>query len=434
MLVWSPLFSLGGGVRLFASLIPALARQPGISRVIVPYLPDRLPGHRAGTPLPAWLTAPGVQAIALTPPRLDRFTRWQPPTHPPGRAISAVQGYARRKLLPAIWEQWTAAQLQRLTTQTAPDLLYAFWPHMAAFPALTRPDGRPLPVVCTYQDATLLDFPEIMGGAAAAAERDRARDWLTRSAVVVLSSAAVRDRLTGYWLPRWNVAAAPLRVIHHNIMPLGDPAPPTAPPFPALPPGYLLYPANLNVHKNHAGLFMAYADWNHRADHRLVLVGDSTDLLAAPDPLRRSHYWQHDRLIGLLERLDLRPDRDFHALGYVTDAAVSTLVHGAYALVIPTLSEGGGSYPFEEACSAGIPIVCADIPMLREHAAARTAQPIWFDPHSAADVRRALDALVRDYPAHRQAARAAMTDPRPTWDAIAGQYAEVMKKVTSDEG
>jgi glycosyltransferase involved in cell wall biosynthesis len=57
-------------------------------------------------------------------------------------------------------------------------------------------------------------------------------------------------------------------------------------------------------------------------------------------------------------------DRSQH-LGYVSDADLHTVVAGATALVLPSRDEGFG-LPVLEAMACDVPVVCSDIPALRE--------------------------------------------------------------------
>ena len=111
------------------------------------------------------------------------------------------------------------------------------------------------------------------------------------------------------------------------------------------------------------------------------------------------------------------------------DEWVEPLITGAAALVMPSLNEGGGEFPVEEALAAGTPVLCSDIPVMREHLAQRTATIGWFDPESVDSLVGALHELVADYGARRASAIAGRTDPRPSWDDVAAQYVDVFTEV-----
>jgi len=160
----------------------------------------------------------------------------------------------------------------------------------------------------------------------------------------------------------------------------------------------------------------------------LVFFGTGTDALNQTHPNWPRH-WHQVRLASLVARHQLEAGKDFFALGYTDNADVLALVSHATALVMPTLAEGGGSYPVEEALSLGVPVLCSDIPVLREHVEGRTARIGWFDPESPESIVRALDDLFDNYPAYKQSALGAMQDPRPSWDDVAAEYVAVFRTV-----
>jgi len=192
-----------------------------------------------------------------------------------------------------------------------------------------------------------------------------------------------------------------------------------------LPPQYVVLPANLSPHKNHYQLLVAWARFARRRQVPLVLFGLFTDQLSAPT----WDYWQVNRLLGVIRRSGLRAGQDFYALGQVADADVMPLIRHAAALIMQTLAEGGGSYPVEEALSVGVPVLCADIPVMREHLAQHSACIAWFDPESADSIVNALDTLFNHYDEYKQSAVRGMADPRPTWDQIAAQYVDAFLAV-----
>src|SRR5207245_8350466 len=92
----------------------------------------------------------------------------------------------RRRLWETRWD-WLHERLREITADC--DLVYAFWPHEQVYPDL----GKPL--VCTFQDATVFDFPEILGGEKTNQEYRRARTWFDRSSAVVVPSESTRATL-----------------------------------------------------------------------------------------------------------------------------------------------------------------------------------------------------------------------------------------------
>jgi len=81
-----------------------------------------------------------------------------------------------------------------------------------------------------------------------------------------------------------------------------------------------------------------------------------------------------------LEALD--PSGRLHDLGYVEAAELRALLRACRLLVYPTLFEGGG-LPVLEGWAFDTPVVCSDIPSLREKGGDAA---LYFDPGSATDV------------------------------------------------
>jgi glycosyltransferase involved in cell wall biosynthesis len=215
-------------------------------------------------------------------------------------------------------------------------------------------------------------------------------------------------------------------VIPHAILPSG--ANPTVSLDPSLlrklPERYIVYPGNITAHKNHYTLLAAWARFLGRKQYPLVLFGSDTEMLnETSSPLDS----QAARVVGLIRRKQLQQDEDFYALGYLADAYVLPLIERAAALIMPSLAEGGGSYPVEEALSLGVPVLCSDIPVMREHLAGRSAKIGWFDPESPESILRAINDLFDNYDDYKRTALNAIRDPRYTWEDIAAQYVRVFQ-------
>lgn len=164
---------------------------------------------------------------------------------------------------------------------------------------------------------------------------------------------------------------------------------------------YLLFLGNDKPHKNLDGLLAAFA--RLRASFpslSLVLAG------VAPGRVRAE---------------------GVHALGFVPDADVPPLLAGARALVLPSLAEGFG-LPVLEAQAAGTPVICSDLPALRE-AAGDAA--VFFDPHDVASMAAGIEKILRDEKLRRGLrekgrARAAAFSWRRAAERTAGLYEEIL--------
>jgi glycosyltransferase involved in cell wall biosynthesis len=418
VLIWCPHVSLGGGIRLLQQLAPAVARHPEVEAVRL-----AIPGGKVGNLNEVFR---GLDIFELSEAGGSGLLR---PWLEDGRRVLGIRGTDRLKasaryrlLSPLDGRREEARQREQLgRAAEGCDVVYCFWPQRLACPQLD------VPLACTYQDTTLIDFPEILGGAEAKRLKDLSAGWVERSTVVV-SSKATRDNLARLFGPR----AESARVIHHAILPEKE----TAAALDAAPPekfprDYIVFPAHTSASKNHHALLEAWARFGRRKESSLVLFGGGTEgLNRQPHEPEAAHDWHLLRLLGLIARHGLRAGEDFHALGYVADENVLPLVAGAKALVMPTLAEGGGSYPVEEALAVGTPVLCSDIPVMREHVGGRSAKIGWFDPYSVDSILAALEDLFDDYGAYKESAARGAADPRPTWDDVAAEYVDVFKGMT----
>jgi glycosyltransferase involved in cell wall biosynthesis len=414
ILFWCPYVNLGGGARLLARLVGAVARHRDVEWV------------RLALPEDARLV---VETAGASPEKLSVF-----PLRPRRKAFAERHG--RIVGFGGSWypESWTAARSARhdgrwrdaqvAAASEGCDLIYVFWPHVQD--AL---ESR-VPVVSTIQDVTMLDYPEIFSGPGTRREFQRLREWLLRSKMLVVSSEATRRGLARHF----GEIAHSARRIPHAISPFSPEERAAAPRLPGpFPERYLLYPGNIAVHKNHFNLLIAWSRFVRRHDLRLVLCGYSTEVFRCRAP-SWPDCWQSSRLMGIASRCGLEEGRDLTALGYVSDQALAGLIAHADALVMPSLAEGGGSFPVEEALSLGVPVLCSDIPVMREHLEGRTARIGWFDPESPDDIARAMGELLDDYDAYKRSAIEGMGDPRPSWDDVAAAYVSVFREACQRQG
>jgi alpha-1,3-rhamnosyl/mannosyltransferase len=132
----------------------------------------------------------------------------------------------------------------------------------------------------------------------------------------------------------------------------------------------------LNVRKNLARLISAFAA-ARLPDCQLVLVG--------PSDARNGDLAVHAEDLGLRDRVTFT--------GRVADADLPALLRHADAFAYVSLEEGFGVPPLE-AMAFGIPVVCSDIPALRETAAAGGA--LFAQAHEVDDIAECLTRAVTD--------------------------------------
>jgi glycosyltransferase involved in cell wall biosynthesis len=169
-----------------------------------------------------------------------------------------------------------------------------------------------------------------------------------------------------------------------------------------LPERYVLYPANMWPHKNHARLLDAFAALGD-PDLWLVLTGQT---------------YGRERLLDGRERV--------RHLGHLPQAEVAGLYRGAAALVFPSLFEGFGLPPLE-AMACAVPVaastggsigeVCGDAALL-------------FDPLETEAITEAIGRVTRDEPLRtRLRAAGPPRAARFTWAAAARRHIEAYEGV-----
>ena len=181
-----------------------------------------------------------------------------------------------------------------------------------------------------------------------------------------------------------------------------------------LPERFLLYPANTWPHKNHRLLVDAleHIEKTHGEHLPLVCTGGRDD---------RGISSEHR--IEDLEALD--PVGRVHDLGFVDTSHLRALYRECRLLVYPSQFEGGG-LPVIEGWQFDTPVVCSDIPPLREKGGNAA---LFFDPTSAVDIGETVyeawtDPTLRETLARRGRERRDLF----TWERTARAYHALYRK------
>jgi glycosyltransferase involved in cell wall biosynthesis len=269
--------------------------------------------------------------------------------------------------------------------------------------ALRRSGAAFVPLV---HDVIPLEFPEY--GRPGEAERHRRRMATVASLAdgVIVNSAATGVALAPYLSARAAVHVAPLSV--------SAPARDVGPEIGDRP--YFLCVGTIEPRKNHLLLLHLWrrlvAVHGSRAP-RLLLVGQRG--------------WENENVLDLLDRC---PALRGHVveLGTVPDTRLTGLLLGARALLMPSFAEGFG-LPVAEALTHGTPVLCSDLPALRE---AGGVVPDYLDPLDAPG----WSAAVLDYAADCSPRRDAQLARLPgwqgtTWDAHVGSVLAFVDGVRS---
>ena len=290
--------------------------------------------------------------------------------------VTVRGGPVPARALRALWQRvgWPPTEL----LATSADVLHAT--------NFVLPPSRRARGVVTVHDLAFLDHP----GYLAPRQRDLP-DLVTRSvahaAVVCTPSAAVAEQVTRRLdIPAQRIVVTPLGVDRSWLAAAG--------PTEALrttlglPPRYLLFVGAAQPRKGLDVLLDAHASQPGLAP--LVLAGPAG--------------WGSAPVISSRVR----------ALGYLHDADLRCVVAGATALVLPSRDEGFG-LPVLEAMATGVPVVCSDLPALREIAGGLAT---FVAPGNPAALATALATVDAGFDPAGAAARWAHS-ARYTWQACA---------------
>jgi glycosyltransferase involved in cell wall biosynthesis len=329
------------------------------------------------------------------------------PVNMPATRTLGIPGTARLKQLLGFGTNWYDVPDTALENC---DVAWFPWIHRHRIPG-----PRSHHVVGSFHDAIIFLWPNLVPDHSLEDERRTLRGWVESRARIVVSSHATLAtvlRLFGTREERFlliPVAGSHLQASAHR----GDLA--------KRPHQFLLCPANTSPHKNHEVLFRGMAASGLKVP--LLLTGHGTKLRAIDG--RQAHLRRLARSLGLRAGDSLIP------LGYVSDEAYRNLLSRAWAVVMPSLMEGGGSFPVVEALHCGIPVVCSDIPVLREQIGLTGGEVLWFNPHDAMDLAKKLQNLRDKYTTYKTKATAQAPLLRRTWKDVADEYWDVMKAIGS---
>lgn len=270
-------------------------------------------------------------------------------------------------------------------------------PHHLTRPALVRRilDREQAGFLCLVHDLIPIEYPEYARPSGGAQHRARIMTVAELADGIIVNSAATGNALRP-WLaragrtPDVRVALLGTHDISVGAVPQESPAKP-----------YFLCVGTLEPRKNHLLLLNL---WRHMAATldpdavpRLVIVG------------RRG--WENEQVVDMLERCPSLRDH-VEELNGCSDRRMHALLRGARALLLPSFAEGYGM-PVAEALSVGTPVLCSDLPALRE---AGGDAPDFLDPLDGPSWKTHILDHAERGPLHRaQIARIAQWRA-PSWD------------------
>ena len=273
--------------------------------------------------------------------------------------------------------------------------------------ALRRAGARFVPLI---RDLIPLTHPEYTCAPQVGRHAARVATTATLADGIIVNSAATEATLRTHLLPHGR-SIPPITVAPLGIRTLRAPAAP----LPTEP--YFVCLGTVEPRKNHQLLLHIWRDlaMEGRGSPRLLLCG------------RRG--WENEQVLDLLERCEALRGLVLE-LGTLPDARVTELLSGARALLFPSFAEGYG-LPLAEALALGVPVICSDLPALREVGG---DVPDYLDPLDGPGWRRAI----LDYALPDSAARDAQLARLrrwqiPGWDAHFAAVDALLTQVTGEK-
>lgn len=276
------------------------------------------------------------------------------------------------------------------------------------FPHYNLPFAYRRRFVVTIHDLFPFDFPEIHSGPLPRAVNQLLLRNAVAAATRIITPSRTTATMVGQRFPnaRSKVDAIP-EAADDRFNPTRNPDSEAAwlLRFGIRPP-YILYLGQWKAYKNLPVLIDAFASLLESHRHvQLVLAGD--------DP-------RHPEVRTAARRL---PAGSVAFPGRLPDAAVPDLYRGAAMVALPSRAEGFG-LPVIEAMACGVPIVCGDLPVLREIG---DGIAIFADPRDPGAFAQAMAGVLEE-PAGSRRERGLERARSFTWEAAAAQTVAVYEQ------
>jgi glycosyltransferase involved in cell wall biosynthesis len=286
-------------------------------------------------------------------------------------AIRQVRSYrAGNRNTTRLLAMVAAALTPRLVARDVPksfDVLH----HAVTVPIPSLPGT---PTVTTVYDLQHHDLPQLFSRSERAFRR-WAYDRAARAADLTLTTSDYsRDRLAAVLsIDPGRIVAIPMGIDHERFQPTPTKADERI--APRVPERFVLFPANLWAHKNHARLIEAFGAVKDR-ELELVLTGQTYG--------REGELREAAARAGVAKRV--------HHLGHVAPDELPALMRAARALVFPSLYEGFGSPPLE-AMACGCPVASSRKASLDQMVGEAA---LALDPDSVDSIADAIDRVTSD--------------------------------------
>ena len=234
--------------------------------------------------------------------------------------------------------------------------------HLVHSPANFGPWWGRVPVVLTVHD--LLPFHSEYVGGGGTVIRTLVRRAAAHATRILTDSEQSRADIAKRLRPNAEVDVIPLAGGSAHALSVAEPRES----------GLLLALGNRLPHKNFEALLEALALIPPQVRPRLVITGGGPK----------------DPLTSVVARLGLQSSVEL--AGWVTPEQLERLYARATAVVVPTLFEGFG-LPVLEGLSRGCPVICSELPVLREVAGTAAA---YFDPRDPRSIATVIRSTLAD--------------------------------------
>ncbi|UYN92566.1 MAG: glycosyltransferase family 4 protein [Anaerolineales bacterium] len=260
-----------------------------------------------------------------------------------------------------------------------------------------------VPLVLDLQHRLQPQFPEVSAGGEWQTRESHYRRCLPQARFIVAGTQAGRDEIVRFYnvapekialLPHPTPQAALESLVHDDGQVLAD--------F-GLQPGYLLYPAQLWVHKNHANLLLALAELK-KAGLTLQLVLTGSDFGA----------WRSIQKLIKLHGLE----KQVKFLDYVSRDDLYALYRNALALTYMSFF-GPENLPPLEAFALGCPVIAARVSGAEEQL---SAAALLVNPTDPMEIANAVHTLHSDESQRKRLVAAGHERAKAwtTWDFVRG--------------
>ena len=182
----------------------------------------------------------------------------------------------------------------------------------------------------------------------------------------------------------------------------------------------LLYPAQLQEHKNHSALIEAVVEFKKTGQKVRVLC-----------PGSNFNETLTNKLTSLAKQKGVEAEIEF--MGRVSDEKLRQLYWGCDGVIIPSLAEGG-AYVAMEAIAAQKPVAVNRIDSAVQHLRAIGADVIWFDATKTESTVTALKELVAARPDVWSAANATASQriDQMTWEKVAKKWFTLLRWLSGE--